>query len=113
MRLGIACIVSMGFGLAGAWIAPPTLAQDLALRAHVQKNADSIAGHYWLGNICESVGDLATAREAFAFFEPYIAKWQADRRQFTSAEDVTLIGRGLDRWASLSSAYQTQKSLHN
>src|SRR5437016_11841925 len=37
MRLGIACIVSMGFGLAGAWIAPPTLAQDLARRAVPQK----------------------------------------------------------------------------
>jgi tetratricopeptide (TPR) repeat protein len=83
------------------------------LKQHLPKNPDSIAGHYWLGNICEKTGDLATAREAFGSFQPFVDKWQGDRNQFTSAADVTMIGRGLDRWASLSSAYQTQGALHN
>jgi tetratricopeptide (TPR) repeat protein len=83
------------------------------LKAHLQKTPDSIAGHYWLGNISEVRGDLLNAREAFSWFVPYVDKWQGNRFQFNSAEDVTLIGRGLDRWANLSGAYQTQQSLHN
>ena len=83
------------------------------LKEHLAKYPESIAGHYWLGNIAESRGDRETARKAFEFFVPYIDKWQGDRTQFTSAAEVTLIARGLDRWASLSSAYQTQKGLHN
>src|SRR5207248_4080879 len=47
------------------------------------------------------------------FFRPFVDKWQGDRNQFANAADVTLVGRGLDRWASLSSAYQTQGALHN
>jgi tetratricopeptide (TPR) repeat protein len=83
------------------------------LRIHLAKNPDSIAGHYWLGNLAETKGDLATARLAYDWFTPFIDKWQGDRAQFTSAEEVTLIGRGLDRWAILNGAYQTRKSLHN
>ena len=83
------------------------------LKTHLQKNPDSIAGHYWLGHIAESRGDLLVAREAFAWFVPFADKWQGDRYQFNNAEEVTLIGRGLDRWATLNSAYQTQKRLHN
>ena len=85
----------------------------VALQTLLKSETDSIAAHYWLGNIAESSGDIAVAREAFGWFAPFVDKWQGDRTAFTSAEEVTLIGRGLDRWASLTSAYQTQKSLHN
>ena len=84
-----------------------------ALKFLLKKDTDSIAVHYWLGNIAESRGDLLTAREAFAWFAPFVDKWQGNRTLFTNAEEVTLIGRGVDRWASLTSAYQTQKALHN
>ena len=84
-----------------------------ALQTLLKSETDSIAAHYWLGNIAESRGDVAVAREAFGWFAPFVDKWQGNRTLFTSAEEVTLIGRALDRWASLTSAYQTQKSLHN
>src|SRR5947209_2496745 len=61
------------------------------LKTHLQEHADSIAGHYWLGRVSERLGDLNTARAAYAFFEPFVDKWQGDRTQFNSAEDVTTI----------------------
>jgi len=79
----------------------------------VQAHADSIDGHYWLGHISEKIGDLDGARQAYAFFEPFIDKWQGDPHQFSSAADVTTIGRGLDRWATLNSAYPTHRPLHD
>ena len=84
------------------------------LQTHLQQHPDSIAGHYWLGNISESIGDLVTARQAFGWFEPFIDKWQGrSATAFRSAEDVTLMGRGLDRWAGLTTAYRTRPALHN
>ena len=32
---------------------------------------------------------------------------------FNSAEDVTLMGRAIDRWATLTMSYQDHRSLHN
>ncbi len=84
-----------------------------AIQTVIKEKPDSIAAHYWLGNIAESRGDIAVAREAFGWFAPFVDKWQGDRALFTNAEEVTFISRSLDRWASLTSAYQTQKSLHN
>jgi tetratricopeptide (TPR) repeat protein len=83
------------------------------LKQHIAKAPESIAGHYWLGNLSEKIGDLATAREAYGWFKPLMEKWQGDRSQFNNAEEVTLIGRGLDRWATLTSAYPQQQALHN
>lgn len=83
------------------------------VRQHLQQHKDSVPGHYWLGHLSERVGDLSTAREAYAFFEPFIEKWATDPGQFRNAEDVTYIGRGLDRWATLNGAYQTRDQLHN
>jgi tetratricopeptide (TPR) repeat protein len=83
------------------------------LKQHLTKSPESIAGHYCLGYVRETVGDLDGARQAFGWFQPFIDKWQGDRSQFTSAEEVTLIGRALDRWATLTGAYQAQSAPHN
>src|SRR5262249_12686156 len=57
------------------------------LKTHLEKHKDSIAGHYWLGNISELRGEQNAAREAYGWFKPFVDKWQGDRTQFTSAED--------------------------
>ena len=83
------------------------------LNTHLKANPNSIAGHYWLGNLCETKGDILGAREAFGWFVPFVEKWQKDRQQFRNPEELTMIGRGLDRWASLNASYQTMPALHN
>jgi tetratricopeptide (TPR) repeat protein len=83
------------------------------LQKTLHDHPDAIAAHYWLGNISESLGHQAAAREAYAWFAPLVEKWKGDRSQFTNAAEVTLMGRGLDRWATLTSAYQSQKQLPN
>ncbi len=88
------------------------------LQSHVKAHPGSIAGHYYLGAISESVGDIATATAAFGWFleEPqrFLDKWLGeDPTAFEDAADVTLIGRAIDRRAMLTGAYRTNKELHN
>ena len=85
------------------------------LKAH----PDSIAGRYLLGAICESLGDLDAAKQAYGWFvaEPqdFLGKWQsqAGDKVFESAENVVTIGRAIDRWAQLTEEYRRNKNLHN
>jgi len=81
------------------------------LQKVVDKNKDSVAGHFYLGQINEAAGHMEAARRAYAFFEPLIDKLFA--QEFESAEELTLIGRGIDRWATINSAYKDRVSLHN
>ena len=84
------------------------------LNAQLKLNPESIHLHYWLGHLSEVVGDYRTARDAYGWFEPYLDKWQGQgATAFESAEEVTLIGRSLDRWASITGAYQTRTALNN
>jgi tetratricopeptide (TPR) repeat protein len=92
-------------------------ARDL-LKELLAKHADSLAGHYYLGEISEQLGDLPTAREMYAWFvappQSYLDKAQGGGELgLESAEDVTLLGRALDRWATLNGAYQTNEQLHD
>lgn len=88
---------------------------EQALAAH----PSSIPGRYLLGVVCETLGDLEAAKKAYAWFveEPrdYLKKWQSQGqyKEFTSAENVVTIGRAIDRWASLTEEYRTNRNLHN
>jgi tetratricopeptide (TPR) repeat protein len=88
------------------------------LTEHLKLNPDSIAGHFQLGQVCELIGDLESAKNAYGWFivEPqaFLEKWQKDREKaFESAEDVTTIGRAIDRWALLTGSYQDLPNLHD
>lgn len=88
-----------------------------SLREDLQKNPDSIPAHYWLGYVLEQSGDVAAARDQYAWFnnEPqkYLDKWTLHEHLpvFDRAEDVTLIGHALDRWATLTQQYRNNANL--
>jgi tetratricopeptide (TPR) repeat protein len=85
----------------------------------VTAHPDSITGHYLLGVVSETLGDLESAKKAYGWFvaEPqnFLERWQSAQgdKVFASAENVVTIGRGIDRWASLTEAYRENKNLHN
>jgi tetratricopeptide (TPR) repeat protein len=88
------------------------------LKKHLAAHPDSLAGHHALGAACERVGDLDGAREAFGWFvaEPQklLEKWRDNPKAeiFESAENLTVLGRALDRWAALTEAYRDDVNLH-
>jgi tetratricopeptide (TPR) repeat protein len=77
----------------------------------IEKDKDSVPAHFYLGEISETAGKLEQARAAYEFFKPYIDKLSAE--EFDNAEELTLIGRGLDRWATVNAEYKTHLPLHN
>jgi tetratricopeptide (TPR) repeat protein len=107
-------------------IARATLLADAGLYAdalkllneHLQANPDSIAGHFQLGQVCELIGDLDSAKSAYGWFivEPqnFLDKWQKKQEKgFDNAEEVTMIGRAIYRWANLTGSYQDLPNLHD
>jgi tetratricopeptide (TPR) repeat protein len=87
------------------------------LTSHLKQHPNSLAGHYWLGQVSEQIGDLDAARKAYGWFvedQKFLDKWIAKTgASFDSAEDVTIIGRAIDRWATITGAYQGNTALHN
>jgi tetratricopeptide (TPR) repeat protein len=85
------------------------------LKSHLEKHPDSLAGHYYLGAICETAGDLEAARAAYEWInKTYYNQWQGrGAADFEDAEQVTLMGRGFDRYAALTGAYARNEQLHN
>jgi tetratricopeptide (TPR) repeat protein len=83
----------------------------------ISQKPDLIESHFRLGQYQEDVGNIPAATAAYGWFtsDPHnlLAKWQSDAESFTSAEDVTYLGRALDRWAVLDRQYQKDSSLHN
>lgn len=94
---------------------------DLAiagLKEHLQRHPDSFAGWYLLGEVSERAGDLATASQCYAWFvdspQSYLEKWQSGGDpKFDDAANVTYFGRALDRWATITGAYQNSPHLHD
>jgi len=87
------------------------------LKDHLKAHPDSLAGHFYLGQISERVGDLDAARAAYTWFndkpQDFLLKWQGKKdKAFDSAEDVVLIGRAYDRLASLDGLYEKNPQLH-
>ncbi|HEX3357824.1 MAG TPA: tetratricopeptide repeat protein [Tepidisphaeraceae bacterium] len=87
------------------------------VQKHMAEHKDSIAGHFELGKLAEERGDYDTAKDAYKWFvdEPQHFLDRATQQSFhtDSAEDLTYIGRALDRWATLNGAYQTSDSLND
>jgi tetratricopeptide (TPR) repeat protein len=83
----------------------------------IAAHPDLAAPHYYLGQYREKLGDLPGAIAAYQWFvtDPhnYLQQWVGHPETFTSAEDVTLIGRGIDRWATLTMAYEHELPLHD
>jgi tetratricopeptide (TPR) repeat protein len=93
-------------------------AVDLAKRL-VERYPESIHARFLLGRALEESGESTTAAEAFAWFAEgprrFLQRWGQDpqQRDFEDAQTVALIGQGLDRWATLTGAYQKVPQLHD
>ncbi|HSI33071.1 MAG TPA: tetratricopeptide repeat protein [Tepidisphaeraceae bacterium] len=74
------------------------------------KDKESVAAHYYLGEINERRGDMDAAKKAYGFFEAWVDKLHA--QELDSAEALTLIGRGIDRWATMNMVYKDKVGLH-
>lgn len=88
------------------------------LQSAVQRRPDGLVERYELAHTLDRAGDLEAATAAYAWFtEPphdFRARLAAeDDPTIESAEHVTLAARAIDRWATLTNAYQTDESLHN
>src|SRR5665213_952775 len=87
------------------------------LKEHLKDHPDSILGHYQLGALCEQTGDIAGARDAFAWFvakpQNFLDRWLNHDKSgpFGDARQVTAIGRALDRWAALNEKYRNDPQL--
>jgi len=87
------------------------------LKDHLQKNADSIPAHYWLGHVYEQVGDIPAARDQYSWFvsdpQQFLRKWELHEHLpvFDKAPQVTIIAHALDRWAALTQAYRNNANL--
>ena len=90
-----------------------------ALREHLAAHPNSLAGRYLLGAVLEKTGDIAAAKDAYTWFvaqpQSFLEQWKQNPNGpvFDSAENLTTIGRALDRWASLTEAYREKVELHN
>jgi tetratricopeptide (TPR) repeat protein len=87
------------------------------LKDHLKNHANSIAAHYWLGFVLERIGDIPAARDQYSWFnndpQKYLDKWTLHEHLpvFEKAPEVTLIGRALDRWATLTQGYRNNANL--
>ncbi|HXE52240.1 MAG TPA: tetratricopeptide repeat protein, partial [Tepidisphaeraceae bacterium] len=87
------------------------------LRQVIRQHPDSIPGHYWLGSALEQLGDIPAARDQYSWFvndpQKFLDKWSQHQHvaAFDRAEDATMIGRALDRWATLTQAYRNNPNL--
>src|SRR5687767_5793254 len=78
------------------------------LKEHLAADPNSWGGHYLLGAVSEQIGDTETARKAYAWFVEgpgqLWEKWTSRQRtpEFDNAELITVMGRAVDRWATLN-----------
>jgi tetratricopeptide (TPR) repeat protein len=85
------------------------------LKKHLEKNNDSLTGHFFLAELSERIGDLDTAREHYEWiYKTYYDQWQGQgAKQFEDAEMVTLMGKAFDRHATLNNLYANNAPLNN
>ncbi len=77
----------------------------------IAANKNSVPAHYYLGEVNERRGRMEEARQAYNFFEAYVDKLHA--QEFDNAEELTLIGKGIDRWATINTIYKDRVGLNN
>src|SRR5258705_918987 len=86
--------------------------QAITLLTNVlEKDQENVAARYYLGEVSERAGRMEEAKRAYAGVEPYVDKILS--QEFDDAEALTLIGRGIDRWATINEEYKTRAALHN
>jgi tetratricopeptide (TPR) repeat protein len=87
------------------------------LQREIQINPNQIAPHFYLGEYFEKLGNIPAATGAYQWFvtdpHDYLQQWVGHPETFDDAEEVTLIGRAVDRWATLTTAYQHELRLHD
>jgi tetratricopeptide (TPR) repeat protein len=88
------------------------------VKEHLDQHPGSMAGHYELGHLHEVVGDIEAAKSDYGWFvsapQDFLAQWQSKKdKAFDNAEEVTILGRAIDRWASLTTAYHDLPGLHD
>ncbi len=86
------------------------------LKSHLSAHSDSIGGHFLLGQADEKSGDIPGAIAAYSWFvaptQNFLEKWQTNQPgPFDDAQNVTWMGRALDRWATLTEAYRNNADL--
>ncbi len=85
------------------------------LKAHLDKDTDSLSGHYALACTAEKIGDLRTASTHYEWiYKKYYDQWQGQgAKEFEDAEQVTTMGRAFDRYATLNGLYAGNPGLNN
>jgi len=87
------------------------------LQNEIKSHPDLVAPRYYLGAYREKLGDISGATQAYDWFidgpRNYLQDWIGHPETFDNAEEVTLMGRAIDRWATLTSAYQRELRLHD
>lgn len=87
------------------------------LQDEIKTHPDLVPPRYYLGEYREKLGDVAGATAAYDWFidgpRNYLQDWIAHPETFDDAEEVTLIGRAVDRWATLTMAFQHELRLHD
>ncbi len=87
------------------------------LQRQLRRDTDLVAIHYYLGDYREKLGDVAGATAEYDWFidgpRNYLQEWIEHPESFDDPEEVTLMGRAIDRWATLTMAYQREKQLHD
>jgi tetratricopeptide (TPR) repeat protein len=87
------------------------------LQNEIKAYPDLVAPRYYLGEYREKLGDIAGATAAYDWFidgpRNYLQDWIGHPETFNDAEEVTLMGRAIDRWATLTMAYQHEMRLHD
>jgi tetratricopeptide (TPR) repeat protein len=92
-----------------------------AANEHLAAHPQSWGGHYWAGEVLERLGDTDAAKKHYDFFasrpggdgiwDKWISRQKLD--EFESAENVTWMGRAIDRWATLNEKYSDNSALAN
>jgi len=86
------------------------------LRVGINAAPDDIRCRFWIAHLRTQRGDEVSARDAYAWFvQPdhnFLEKFRTNSDAFQDAAELTLIGRALDAWASRTSAYQSDRQLH-
>ena len=88
------------------------------LRGTVAKHPKDIASHFYLALYEERLGRTDAAAKGYEWFvgddQEFLSKWKRlGPSGFDSAGNLTLIARGIDRWARLTASYVKLPELHN
>jgi tetratricopeptide (TPR) repeat protein len=80
----------------------------------VARSPALLPARFHLARISELAGDTRTALEHYTWIrDQYFEQWHGSgARLFEDAEQVTMMGRAFDRWATLSGAYANNVALH-